>query len=112
MNSVLQQFYNDIQAWIETEFPNHEVFKEDSGLCVTLRRYLLSRGESCVHTHPAYVEMESQFILEGFNKNLPFNKGDGAVSYLQEHKCKSMYKNRLRLAWIRRHANSSIGLRG
>lgn len=112
MNSVLQQFYTDIQAWIEAEFPSHEVFKEDSGLCSTLERYLTSRGVTWVYDHPAYLELNSQFTEEGLHNRLPFNTGGEQRDYFSEFVTRSIYKNHLRLAWIRRHANSSIGLRG
>lgn len=112
MNSILQQFYNDIQAWIEAEFPSHEVFKEDSGLCSTLQRYLLHRGDSCVDTHPSFRELLSQFEREGLHVNVPFNNRDGQMDYYIEYATHTIYKNRLRLAWIKRHANSSIRLRG
>lgn len=98
MESLLKQFYIDMNNWIEAAYEGNPVFRSHTGLCYNLVRWGVDKNLNCSDLQEALVD---QFMDAGLDPNYPFNKND--TEYDDERKG-LMYQNPARLAWIKEHA--------
>jgi hypothetical protein len=98
---MLTQFYKDLLAWVDAGCPPHKAFQKRTGLCGNLIWWC--KDSACDKTHPIY-EMQNQFREAGKNLYFPFNYGHDE-HYAIEYALNTLFHNKQRLDWIKRHAN-------
>lgn len=102
--SLLTNFYQDIQAWIDAGFPQG-IFRKDRGVCANLVFWSENEGLSNIAWVELDLEMEDQFKQAGLHALYPFNNGQPAEFSIEFHSG-TAYQNPKRLEWIKNHAVS------
>ena len=95
----LDKFYQEFQAWIDCQYPRHEIFTPYCGLCYNARRWAWAHNESGVE---ASLALKEQFRQAGLNEEFPFNEGMFHFDF--EARNNKLYTNQQRLKWVAEHA--------
>lgn len=101
MSPNLQQFYIEINTWIESGCKGHKFFEADSGLCYNLSAFCRNANLSEAEINYYSYTLREGFIRAAFEEHLPFNAD--YYSYRRESCQHTLYKNPARLAWIKNH---------
>ena len=99
MSDDLKQFYREIWAWIQSDFPDHETFRRDSALCSSLMAW----GRMNNADASELIREQSKIFssLSGCS-SWPFNRGGDHWVY--ENDYGDFYRNQKRLAFIEERA--------
>ena len=92
----LDGFYLAMQEWVDDGCPieNEWRFYRDMGICTNLKKYDNSL-EFCRI-------LKKSFYLNGLSETHPFNKNQ--IHYYNECASDSVYSNKFRLEWIKKHS--------
>lgn len=102
-SKTLTAFYNDLNEWINSDFPLCDYpFIDSVGLCTNLSVWCKDKYLSDSLKQSLVVELHEQFNDAGLDILTPFNANFG--SYSQETKTDNIFKNPKRIAWIKNHA--------
>lgn len=98
----LNQFYVELQAWIDGGCGEHPVFYDADGICNLARDWALVAGLSDDEIGEALI---ASFEIAGRDTLYPFNdSGDD----WQDEVCRGYaFTNPARLAWIKAHADAA-----
>lgn len=96
---TLTDFYRDYAEWLDSGAPNGDVFRQNSGLCSCLTRWINAK---CV-TEDLHGDMETQFLCAELDYTYPFNDGDH-YGYAREVRTNACHLNLERIEWVREHA--------
>lgn len=99
MSPYLEEFFIEVNDWVDSGCPDHLIFSKDAPLCLASTRWCDSHKLKLSTLH---LELIALFKANELNPILPFN--NSAPEYFLERNCNAVYSNPRRLAFIRRHA--------
>lgn len=106
----LDQFYIELQAWIDGGCGEHRAFSRRAGLCANLNDWCLSQSLSDDVWDEVSGALADSFDEAELHDVYPFNSR-GFVDYASERSVEAVYTNPARLAWIKEHAEAALARR-
>lgn len=98
----LNQFYVELQAWIDGGCGEHPCFERNDSVCLAL---IVWAYENKIKCEPLERAIAASFVADGLDPRRPFNPtGD---SWGDEYWNDGFYTNPARLAWIKAHADAA-----
>lgn len=94
MHPALKKFFVDLQKWIEAGTPDDRVFSRYAGLCSNCEHYFKHRT--------SYSKELQRMFKRRKRPVIPFNAA--MIEYTQEVEHGTVWNNRKRLAFVKRHA--------
>lgn len=100
INPELRQFYKEWYQWATTGAKQHPTFNRSQGLCNALLEWCGRDVSRYIDLSP---DQKYMFLYEHGSKVHPFN--DSLPGYHVERQTNSMHRNKLRLAFAKKHAD-------
>ena len=95
---MLDEFYKDLQKWIDDEFKNHPYFVKYAGICLNAGLYAMHNNID----KDVFVNLlKQEFTKDNLDNEFPFNNYH--KHYMMEGSDK--FQNKKRLEWLNKKAN-------
>lgn len=98
------KFIKELQEWIDSDFPTHDVFSESLAICTTCYWWYLDNYGSDFSEDSVDGYLKRLFTSEGLCHIYPFNEDN--KNFAEECRYGTFYKNSKRLSWVKEKANA------
>lgn len=106
----LEQFYIELQAWVDGGCSKHPVFAAHKSICGAAFAWQAKHAPDLGGVWTLWDAIGKQFVSAGLHTKHPFNEG-GFEKWDFESDCGRLYTNSARLAWIKEHAEAALARR-